>query len=101
MSESMQPSPENERPILSSGQFLRWHIHLADELDMRAKSLQSRLEEDPGLQNDPNFILETKVLSAEIGLLNRIGDDFSEHSIIIAMEKALHEITGENPGDNQ
>lgn len=101
MSEFSQPSPEIEQPILSSGQFLRWHVKLADELDMRAKSLQSRLQENPDLQNDPNFILETNVLSAEIGLLNRIGDDFSEHSIIIAMERALHEITGENPDDNQ
>lgn len=87
MNEQHGPGSERDRPILSAGEFLDWHEQLADEFDLKAKDLQMRLEADPSLRDDPGFTQEVAVLRAQIELLNKVGDDFSEHSIISGIER--------------
>lgn len=81
--------PERDLPILTSGQFVEWHQRMADELDTEAMEMQIRLDADPTLRNDPSFIEQKTALRAKVDLLNKVGEDFSNHSVVQSLERFL------------
>lgn len=89
MAEQASPSPEQKPELSIAGQFAIWYEQMADLVDLHGLDIQTRLEKNPELDQDPAFIEEKARFRREQDLLERMGQGASDYTFGQEVESFL------------
>jgi hypothetical protein len=98
-----QADPNTDQiTALTAGDFLGWYEEQAAELDAEAALLQEQVATNPALADDPVFREREAHLIGRKELLDKAGEDFSQHTYNKKAEFIIRQTFGdtEEQADN-